>query len=104
MSKSIETIKSELIEALSHREAEDGLFFCNFTLLHEEDERPYVNGSPKAVAAALNELVREGIVYLWEESDRIVFKLKRDVVNLHSLESRDIGQQREKDKLMTVNS
>ena len=77
MSESIESIKTELLDALSHGEAADGLFFCNFKLLHEEDERPYVNGSPKTVASALNELVREGKVYLWEENDRIVFKLKK---------------------------
>lgn len=82
MTESIAEIKTELLKALVHNEAEDGLFFCNFKLLHEEDERPYVHGCPKTVAKALNELVREGKVYLWEENDRVVFKVKKEALSL----------------------
>ena len=92
------SIKRELLAALSHREAEDGLFFCNFQLLHEEDERPSVHGSPKALATALTELVREGQVYLWEENDRIVFKLAGSSDHRASDQGRSSGQGRGSEK------
>ncbi len=72
-----ERIKTEVLKALSHEEAEDGLYFQNFYVLWEEDERPAVTASEDELMNALNDLVREGKVTLKEDHDKIIFNLAR---------------------------
>jgi len=75
--KSKERIKSEILAALNHPEADEGLFFRNFAHLHEEDERPAVQGTSKEIQAALAELVEEGQVVTVPGSEEPVFALSR---------------------------
>ena len=71
----MDNTKEDIIEALSHPEASDGLYFRNFTLLHEEDERPIVRGSQEEILEALRELVEEGRVSVLDEQAELIFYL-----------------------------
>ena len=52
MSSALDRIQSEVISALNHVEAEDGLFFQNFTIVHESEERTPVRASDDELIAA----------------------------------------------------
>ena len=66
-------VKAQILEALSHPESEEGLFFSNFAHLHEEDERSPVEAKDEEILDALEELIREGKVRMDEDSQRAVF-------------------------------
>ena len=72
-----ERIKQEILAALKHPEADEGLFFRNFAHLHEEDERPGVDGTPQQIQEALAELVDEGLVIADTAREEPVFALSR---------------------------
>ena len=73
--KDLSQIKQEIILALRHPEAEEGLYFRNFALLHEEDERPKVSGEQIDILDALKELLEEGVVEMSEAGEEAVFSL-----------------------------
>ncbi len=75
MKQLLDEVKREVLLALSHQEAEDGLFYSNFRSLHEEDERPTVNSPSNLLNEALTDLVRDGVIELGEVSDKVVFRL-----------------------------
>lgn len=68
-------IKSEILSALAHEEAEDGLFLDNFLLNHPEDERPKVSGTEAEILACIEELIAERKVKLEETGGKVVFRL-----------------------------
>ena len=68
-------IKSQIIAALSHPEAGDGLYLRNFANLHEEDERDAVMGDEASILKALTELIAEGKVTIDESQGEAVFCL-----------------------------
>lgn len=68
-------VKESIIKALSHSEAEDGLYFRNFFLLHEEDQRPSVKASPKDILEAMNQLLLEGRVRIDYDDLDVTFRL-----------------------------
>ena len=73
-------IREQILAALRHPEAEEGLYFRNFFHLHEEDERPSVIGEQAAILAALEELVAEGLVSMLPSAgseDERIFSLAR---------------------------
>ena len=45
----IPRIKAQILQALAHPEAEEGLYFRNFVHLHEEDEREAVEGDEEVI-------------------------------------------------------
>lgn len=69
--------KEEIIVALSHPEAEEGLYFRNLFHLHEEDERPVVQGDESVIFDALGALVNDGMVDMKGSGTDTVFILKR---------------------------
>lgn len=69
----LDYVKAQILEALSHPESEEGLFFSNFAHLHEEDERRPVDAKDEEILDALEELIREGKVRLDEDSQRAIF-------------------------------
>ena len=75
MSNNITEIKQTLIKALTHQEAEDGLYFRNFFNMHEADERPMVKASKDDISKALTELIRENKVKLSNFDDDVIFML-----------------------------
>jgi hypothetical protein len=68
-------IKREILAALRHPEAEDGLYFNNLIIVHEEEERPIVRGEEKEVMAALKELVSSGEVEETGSGQETIYKL-----------------------------
>jgi hypothetical protein len=66
-------IKTEIIEALTHPEAEEGLYFRNLMYLHEEDERIIVSGSEDEILFALKELIDEGRVKVNDKEEELIF-------------------------------
>lgn len=75
--KPVVQIKNQILNALKHDEAEDGLYFQNFFALGEEDERQKVEGNEEDILDALNELIREGQVRIDESNEKIIFHLAR---------------------------
>jgi len=75
MSKNLSKIKEQIIAALGHPEAEEGLYFRNFRFVHEEDERPVVNADRIDLLDALNQLISEGKVQMDQSCDEAIFHL-----------------------------
>ncbi len=69
-------LKSQILDILNHPEAEDGLYFRNFFLLHEEDERKALGATQLDTLAALTALIRDGRVKLGMNADEIIFELE----------------------------
>ena len=70
-------LKQQILAALSHAEAEDGLYFENLLIVHEAEERPIVDGSEEDVLEALAEMIAEGSIETDESGAKVVFKLRR---------------------------
>jgi hypothetical protein len=75
MNDKLEQIKSDILSALSHVEAEDGLYLENLEVVHEAEERLPVRGSQQEILEALHALIQEGLVRTNEESGRVIFFL-----------------------------
>lgn len=75
MSSDLNTIKTAILQALQHPEAEEGLYFRNFYHLHEEDERNAVVGDEVEILDALHELVQEGKVKMDESGEEVIFQM-----------------------------
>lgn len=74
--KDLSGVKKQILQALSHPEAEEGLYFRNFSDLHEEDERPAVQAEQELILDALKQLIDDGQVVADESGKEIVFLLK----------------------------
>jgi len=75
MSDNLAQIKSQILTALGHKEASDGLYFRNFQLLHEEDERPAVEGSQVELLEALKELLQDEVITMDDSGEEAIFHL-----------------------------
>ena len=73
----METIRSQILSALAHPEAEEGLYFENLIAVHEEEERNAVSGSQIEVLDELKKLIDEGRVGVREEGEALVFFLSQ---------------------------
>ncbi len=85
MSDSLEGVKSQIIKALQHPEAEEGLYFRNLWFLHEEDERPPVVAEEVEILDALRELMDEGKVVMDESGEEVIFQLKKPIAQTKSV-------------------
>lgn len=70
---SSDQLKRQIIEALQHPEAQEGLYFRNFYQLHEEDERTVVEGDQVQILDALKELIADGRVTMEEGGKEVIF-------------------------------
>jgi hypothetical protein len=70
-------IRAQIEAALSHPEAEDGLYFNNLIVVHEEEERPIVEGSEGDVLRVLELLIHQGRVSVEGEGDQRIYHLVR---------------------------
>ena len=75
MNLSTSAIETQIRAALQHIEAEDGLYFNNLIVVHEEEERPIVVGDENQVRAALDEMVSKGEVLVDGEGEQRIYKL-----------------------------
>jgi hypothetical protein len=71
------TIRSQILSALSHSEAEEGLYFDNLVAVHEEEERNVVVGSQLEILDELKNLIDEGLVEVREEGEALIFSLAK---------------------------
>ncbi len=71
------SIKQQILAALSHPEAEDGLYFNNLIVVHEEEERPIVEGDEELILRALEEMLDEGAITSVGEGAQRIYSLVR---------------------------
>ncbi len=72
-----EQIRTQVIEALAHPEAEEGLYFENLTTIHEDEDRIGVVGNQEEILDVLRELIDEGRVNTDDSGERVIFYLVR---------------------------
>lgn len=73
MTRKLDTVKEQILRALQHPEAEEGLYFDNLCVEHEEDERPMVSGTQEEILDGLKELIAEGKVTTDETGEEVIF-------------------------------
>ena len=71
----LEQLKSQILEALAHPEAEEGLYLNNLRVVHEEEERRPVAGSEDDILNALHLLMEEGKVAADDGGEKVIFSL-----------------------------
>lgn len=71
------SIREQILAALSHPEAEDGLYFNNLIVVHEEEERPIVQGEEEEILAVITDLIDEGLISSAGDGDQRIFSLVR---------------------------
>ncbi len=69
------SIKEQIVAALSHPEAEDGLYFNNLIVVHEEEERPIVEGDETVILQVLDDMVIDGMVSVSGEGSQRIYML-----------------------------
>ncbi|HMO16520.1 MAG TPA: hypothetical protein PKA63_01830 [Oligoflexia bacterium] len=70
-----EELKRQVLEALSHPEAEQGLYLNNLQVVHEDEERQAVSGTDIEILDALKELISSGMVMVDDSGESVIFKL-----------------------------
>ena len=70
-----EQIKQDILTALAHDEAEDGLYLNNLRVVHEEESRPPVRGSELEVLDALKELIADEKIRTDDSGEKVIFFL-----------------------------
>jgi len=68
-------IRDQILAALSHPEAEDGLYFNNLIVVHEEEERPIVEGEETLVMQVLDDMVSDGLISVSGEGSQRIYML-----------------------------
>jgi len=75
MNKVHALIKQEIIAALSHVEAEDGLYLENLQAVSEEEDREPVSGSQEDILEVLRDLIQQGEITIDETGPKVIFHL-----------------------------
>jgi hypothetical protein len=75
MDAAYKRLKKMIIESLSHPEAEDGLYFNNMIVVHEEEERPAVEGKEEDILNVLQDMINDGEISTDETGESVIFKL-----------------------------
>lgn len=70
-----DNLKKQILEALSHPEAEQGLYLNNLQVVHEDEERLPVAGSDIEILDALKELIESGLVKMDDSGESVIFQL-----------------------------
>jgi hypothetical protein len=70
-----QSIRKQILAALSHPEAEDGLYFNNLIVVHEEEERPIVEGDEAVIRATLQQMIQEGVLRSQGEGNQEIFEI-----------------------------
>ena len=75
MTDTLRPIKKQILEALQHSEAEDGLYLNNLLIVHEEEDRPIVVGEEQDVMKALHELVSAGDISVVGQGESAIYSI-----------------------------
>lgn len=68
-------IREQILAALRHPEAEDGLYFNNLIVVHEEEERPIVEGHENDIQAVLDSMISEGVLSVVGEGNQRIYAI-----------------------------
>ena len=68
-------IRDQIVAALSHPEAEDGLYFNNLIVVHEEEERPIVEGDETVILQVLEDMRSEGLICVSGDGNQRIYAL-----------------------------
>jgi hypothetical protein len=68
-------IRDQIVAALSHPEAEDGLYFNNLIVVHDEEERPIVEGDETAILQVLEDMRSEGLICVSGDGNQRIYAL-----------------------------
>ena len=68
-------IRKDILKALAHPEASDGLYLENLEIVHEEEERDPVRGSQLEILDCLKQLIDEDLVKTDELGEKVIFIL-----------------------------
>jgi len=68
-------LKEQILQALAHPEAEQGLYLNNLQVVHEDEERIPVAGSDIEILDALKELIEDGLVTMDDTGESVIFQL-----------------------------
>ncbi len=74
-SKNGRQIRAQILAALAHPEAQDGLYFRNLYHLHEEDLRDPVEGTQEEILEELRALIVDKKVRIDESGEEVIFFL-----------------------------
>jgi len=74
-SHELREVRLQILKALQHIEASDGLYFRNFLNLHEEDQRPAVSASQVELLDALQSLLDDGEILMDDSGEEVIFFL-----------------------------
>jgi len=69
-------IAQQILAALGHSEADEGLYFRNFYQLHEEDQRSIVEGDQEEILEVVKDLIDQGKIRVDDSGAEVVFFLK----------------------------
>ena len=69
------TTREDILSALSHPEASDGLYLDNLQVVHEEEDRLPVRGTQLEILDALKDLIEEGMVRTDDSGEKVIFYL-----------------------------
>jgi hypothetical protein len=72
------SIREQILAALSHPEAEDGLYFNNLIVVHEEEERPIVEGDETVILQVLDSMIVDGVVSVSGEGSQRIYLLVQE--------------------------
>ncbi len=75
MTPKTDSIEDQIVAALRHVEGEDGLYFNNLVVVHEEEERPVVAGDDAEVRNALQKLLQSGTITANGDGEATVYRL-----------------------------
>lgn len=75
------SIEEQIIAALAHVEGEEGLYFNNLVVVHEEEERPVVSGDDVEVRAALSRLLKSGSIVSSGSGETTIYRLANQSAN-----------------------
>ena len=70
-----QSIEDQILAALGHVEGEEGLYFNNLVVVHEEEDRPVVLGEDTEVRSALKNLLKAGTITSVGEGDTTIYRL-----------------------------
>ena len=71
------SIREQILGALRHEEAEDGLYFNNLIAVHEDEERPVVAGTQEEILSVLGDMIQEGEVVADDSGPEVIFRIGR---------------------------
>ena len=75
--ENLSLIRQDILKALAHSEASEGLYLENLEIVHEEEERIPVRGTQLQILECLKELISEERVTVNDSGEKVIFLLSQ---------------------------